>query len=133
MRRGKFRFLMVALLVASGLVFTGGEARAETLKLSVGGAPCAVTFTRPRFISTPGNARYAYTFNTQTTISNIDLEVPSDIAISTSNVQVYYSTASAQPALSRLTGWTPASFELFAPGVGDSGTKLGTGTCDIRC
>lgn len=131
MRRGKIRSLLVALLVASGMWFAGGEARAETLDLTVGGAPCAVTFdSSTGFTSTSGNARYAYTLNTQTTISNIDLEIPSEIAISTSNVQVYFSTASAQPGLGALTGWSPASFELFAPGVGDSGTKLGTG--DMR-
>jgi len=115
MRQRISKFLMVVLLVTAGFSFFGGEVNAvdfTTLGFQV---------THTCFEASDTEASYVYKFHgtTTNTISNIDLPVPSNINLASGNLFVLYSVDG--------NTYSNASYELFAPGVGDSGTKFLTG------
>lgn len=117
MRRGKFRFLLVTLLVASGLVFLGGEVRANFTSFNY-------AISAQMDVTSNNVGTYTYIFtpsgSSSTTIKNILFELPAEInylQLTDPILKVSYSTDSIT--------WVPLTFAIFPPGVGDPDTRLG--------
>ncbi len=122
MRLRKLRFLFVALLAASSLLFAGGEVRAATFSYV------------PNFDGmseiTPASAKYTYTFIQtpgSSALSYIDFEIPIGISLipgpfsggSNANLQVTLNN-------------TDLSGEVYDTAIGDFGTKFGVGDARYR-
>lgn len=124
MRRGKFRFLLVALLVASNLLFAGGESRAATFTytLTTNPSPIDPSTTRTyEFYFKPGTGTLA--------IGNIDLEIPANLNLP---VGLFPSTASNGRFTVGIKNGQTLSGEVYGTGIGDYGTKFGVGDMRYR-
>ena len=120
MRQGKFTFLLMALMVASGLVFAGGEARAGTFSYSL----CVDGITN----ASNQSAKYTYSFIQNPgspTLSYIDIEIPVDIIIPPG---AFSGAGTANMVV--IIGLTGLTGEVYDIGIGDYGTKFGVG--DLR-
>ena len=121
MRQRTFKSIMAALLVASGLLFAGRDARAVTFSynvnlVSVSNAP-------------PASANYTYSFSPSTgssVLSYVDFEIPSEIILPAGP----FSAAGNANLVVTLSNGTGLSGEVYDVGIGDYGTKFGVG--DVR-
>jgi hypothetical protein len=111
------------MLVASGLVFTGGEVRAATFQYGLTTSPINPTDVSP-------SRTYLFNFAPAAgtlAIGNIDLEIPKNIDIPVGPF------AGNTPKFSvLLNGTTPLSGEVYNIGIGDFGTKFGVGDTRYR-
>jgi hypothetical protein len=127
MRQGKFTFLLMALLFASGLLFAGGETHAaSTTSLSY--TASAVVGPTSGTGTTNQSADYTYNFvknSGSSTLTYIDFEIPVEIDIPTG---IFTAAGNSKFVVS--TGSTGLSGEVYDTGIGDFGTKFGVG--DMR-
>jgi len=124
MRQRKFTFLLVVLLVALGLLFAGGEARANFTSFNY-----SMTGTFSSLDNTKGGF-YTYVFaslgTSSATIKNILFEIPAEIPTLIPNTTL---TVKYTPAGGTMVTLPSASITVFAPCIGDTDTRLGVDDC----
>jgi len=125
MRRGKFRFLLVALFVASSLLCTGGEVRAATFQYGL-----TTPSITPTSVLTSQTYRFNFTQNGTLALGYVDLEIPEKINIPVGP----FPSATSNTYFTVLLNGTgaPLSGEVYDKGIGDFGTKFGVGDTRYR-
>lgn len=131
MQQRKFNFLVVALLVVSGLLFVCGEARASLT------SNCAFAYTvtpSPFPGPTVDNATYTYSFvknpSDTCTIDYIDLGIPVEINLGAANT--YTLPAGGNAYIKVTVDGIGVGGTVNQAGVGDAGTKFGNNDLTIR-
>lgn len=122
MRQRTFKSLLVALLVASGLLYAGGDAHAVTFSYNVN----LVSVSNV----SPASANYTYSFSQipgSSALSYIDFEIPSEILLPAGPF-----SAAGNANLVASSNGTGLSGEVYDVGVGDYGTKFGVGDTRYR-
>lgn len=113
MRQRKFKFLLVALLVASGLLLAGGEARANFSSF------CYRVDNTITINNDSGEFMYHFSplsnCSSNTSVKNVLFEIPADVPLN--NLVTTYKTGSG--------GFLPINCTALAAGAGDPDTRLG--------
>jgi hypothetical protein len=127
MRQRKFKFLLVALLVVSGLLFAGGEARAITFTYNVTIDPN--TGVKSTDVCASSTYTYNFTRTGDTSASYVDFEIPVDIFVPPGSYSgggntTYFNVTGS--------GVTISSVDVYDKGIGDFGTKFGVGDTRYR-
>ena len=123
MQQRKFKFLLVVLLVVSGLLFAGGEARAVTFGYDVTSYSVSPLNATDNYAT---GAVYSYTLSIQagsSTLSYIDFEIPVEILIPAGS----FASGGVTGKFSVTANGNPLSGIVYGQGVGDFGTKFGVG------
>ena len=143
MRPRKFKFVLVAMLVASGLLFAGGEARAAF----------SYQLQNANSVNTDTSATYTYTVTIapgSTQATYVNFAVPVGVCLKEgqfAGAGVTGATCSIPPSMSSSTGGyslggsfsvaatggaTITGGEVFPAAIGDFGSKFGYGDTSIR-
>ena len=122
----KFKFLLVAMLAVSGLLFAGGEACAVTFGYDLTSVSVAPLSSTDNYKT---GAVYTYSLSIQagsSTLSYIDFEIPTEINIPVGPF------SSGTTNFNITANGTTLSGEVYGAGIGDYGTKFGVGDSRYR-